>query len=299
MRPAVIAVVVLATAAASPRPASAGPGEDLDHARQAFRAKDCATVIKVAAPLIYPRSQLASTYDLIEARILLGVCYYENTQREDARREFEAVLALQPDKSLDTLLFSADAVRFFTDVKSDADLRAQRDAELRRREDETERRAEALRNAVVFEKRSYGVNFVPFGAGQFQNRQTGKGLAFAATEVLTGGASAVIFGYLAAKYGFVGVVSLADGPSVRRLQQIEVGTGVAFLGIYALGVVDALVHYKPTSRIQADESLAPELMKARGHAPAPRPRTSLLDRIHVLPIFVPAGAGVGLSLEDF
>ncbi len=297
MRPAVIAVVVLATAAASPRPASAGPGEDLDHARQAFRAKDCATVIEVAAPLIYPRSQLASTYDLIEARILLGVCYYENTQREDARREFEAVLALQPDKSLDTLLFSADAVRFFTDVKSDADLRAQRDAELRRREDETERRAEALRNAVVFEKRSYGVNFVPFGAGQFQNRQTGKGLAFAATEVLTGGASAVIFGYLAAKYGFVGVVSLADGPSVRRLQQIEVGTGVAFLGIYALGVVDALVHYKPTSRIQADESLAPELMKARG--PAPRPRTSLLDRIHVLPIFVPAGAGVGLSLEDF
>ncbi len=296
LAPVVVAVAVVAAAGV----AHAGPSQDLDKARQSFRSKDCSSVIKVAEPLIYPRSQLASTFDLVEARVLLGVCYYDANRREDARQEFEAVLALQPDKTLDTLLFSVDAVRFFDDVRADVEARARRDAELRKREDENRRIAEVLKNARTFEKRSYAVNFIPFGAGQFQNKHTGKGIALATSQALTGGASAGIFLYLAGKYGLVAKVPVVDGPFVRRLQQIEIGTGIAFLGLYALGVVDSLLNYKATVQVEADQDVLDLLDSSRPRAPArPKPPRSLRERIHVGPVLLESGAGLGISLEDF
>lgn len=288
MRRQVTLALLLASATAL-----AGPTEDLNKARDAYRVKDCATVIKSAEPLIYPRSQLANSYDIVEARLLLGLCYYEGNRREDARQEFEALLALEPEKTLDTLLYSADAIRFFDDVRADVEARAQRDAELRAREEESRRIAEALKNARTFKRSSYAVNFVPFGAGQFQNGHTGKGLALASSQILTGGVSAGIFLYLGFKYGLVAKVPVEDGIFVRRLQQVEIGTGLLFLGLYAVGVVDALLNYKATVQIEADDAVL-DLMNKK-----PPPKTSLRERIHFTPMLLEGGAGIGITLEDF
>ncbi len=273
--------------------AVAGPTEDLNKARDAYRLKDCATVIKSTEPLIYPRSQLANSYDIVEARLLLGLCYYDGNRREDARQEFEALLALQPDKTLDSLIYSADAIRFFDDVRADVEARAKRDAELRAREDESRRIAEALKNARTFKRSSYAVNFVPFGAGQFQNGHNGKGLALAASQIVTGGVSAGIFLYLGFKYGLVAKVPVEDGLFVRRMQQVEIGTGLVFLGLYAVGVVDALLNYKATVQIEADDAVL-EIMNKK-----PTPKTSLRERIHVTPMLLDGGAGLGITLENF
>jgi hypothetical protein len=91
-------------------------------------------------------------------------------------------------------------------------------------------------------------------------------------------------------------VPAVDVPTVRQLEQIEIGAGIAFFAIYALGVVDSLLHYKPRVQIEGDDSLLP----LPPDVPA-KPRagkTSLLDRIHLAPIAVRGGAGIGLIWEN-
>ena len=97
----------------------------------------------------------------------------------------------------------------------------------------------------AYERQPYFVNFVPFGAGQFQNGARGKGTGFAIAEGATGAASAGIFVYLASKYGLAGEVPIEDSLQVRSLQRIEIATGVAFFALYAAGIVDSLRHHEP------------------------------------------------------
>lgn len=106
------------------------------------------------------------------------------------------------------------------------------------------------RTAGVYVRQPYFVNFVPFGAGQLQNGDRGKGYALAVGEAVTATVSASAFVYLTSKYGVSGTVAIEDGASVRRLQQVEVGTGVAFFALYAYGVVDALRHYEPYREVR-------------------------------------------------
>jgi hypothetical protein len=104
-----------------------------------------------------------------------------------------------------------------------------------------------------------------------------------------------VFLYLAGKYGLNAKVPTPEVPGVRQLQQLEIGTGVAFFAIYAWGVVDALLHYKPTVQIEGDDSLLPPLPSDKA-APRKPAKTSVLDRLHLHPIVVPDGTGIGLGL---
>ncbi|HTJ46320.1 MAG TPA: hypothetical protein VL463_29650 [Kofleriaceae bacterium] len=87
------------------------------------------------------------------------------------------------------------------------------------------------------------VDFIPFGAGQLQNGQRGKGLAFAIAEGATAATSAGIWLYLDRHYED-GRVPADEALRSQRLQRIEIGTGVAFLALFALGVADALAHHE-------------------------------------------------------
>lgn len=291
-----IAALIVAAAAGS---AAASPSQELVQARQAFREHDYDSAAKLTTYLLYPDERLAAPVDLVEAHVILGASNFESGRRAEAKREFEKALQIQPEKVLTDMLFSEGAIRLFDETKADIEARARRDAELRKIADERERIRRYRESLVVVERRSFSVNFVPFGAGQFQNKQPTRGLLFAASEGLTGGASVGIFVYLAGKYGLSNApVPTPDIPTVRGLEQIEVGAGIAFFAIYAWGVVDALLHYKPRVQIEGDDSLlpppstdAPDTRKRPG-------RTSLLDRIHLAPIATPGGAGIGLVWED-
>jgi hypothetical protein len=86
-------------------------------------------------------------------------------------------------------------------------------------------------------------------------------------------------------------VAITDGPRVRRLQQIEIGTGIGFFALYAWGVYDAIRHYKPRRQIQGDDSLIPpEILN-----PTKTKRTSF----HIAPMLSPDGVGVGLGWESY
>src|SRR5262249_4426861 len=107
-----------------------------------------------------------------------------------------------------------------------------------------------------------------------------------------------IWFYLVSKYGIRSdKVPLIEGPRVLALQQIEIGTGLAFLGIYVLGVIDARVHYKPATLIKGDPSLLPPSLQGP-EKPSKPERTSLRERIHLVRMLTPNGVGVGIGWEN-
>jgi hypothetical protein len=295
---AVIALIIAAVTATTE--ASASPAQDLEQARQAFRQHDYDSARKLATFLLYPDEKLALPADLVEAHVILGASNFETGHRLEAKTEFEKALQIQPDKSLTDLLFTEGTIRLFDEAKADIEARAERDTQLRKLADERERIRKYKESLVVVERHSFGINFAPFGAGQFQNKQPVRGVLFAAGEGVTGGISVGIFLYLSSKYGLIAQVPVVDGPGVRQLQQVEIASGVAFFAIYAWGVVDALLHYKPRVQIEGDDTLLPPLRDLPPDAakkPPPK-KTSMLDRLHVRPMIAPDGAGVGLTWEN-
>jgi hypothetical protein len=117
---------------------------------------------------------------------------------EEARALFRRLLLGQRDYEPDPLRVPPDVVNFFIDTRTQmreelkqADMEAARREELRRSQAAAEKaRQEAwlaklrvmAENEVVTERYSRWVALVPFGAGQFQNRQTELGWFFLTTE---------------------------------------------------------------------------------------------------------------------
>jgi tetratricopeptide (TPR) repeat protein len=300
IRSRALAVAAAAAVASLASPAGASPTQDLDRARQSFREHDYDSARKLATFLLYPDEKLAQPVDLVEAHVILGASDFETGHRAEAKIEFEKALQIQPEKALTDMLFSEGAIRLFDETKADIEARARRDAELRKIADEQERIRKYRESLVVVERRSFGVNFVPFGAGQFQNKQPTRGILFAAGEGITAGISASVFVYLAGKYGFNAAVPTSEVPGARQLQQIEIAAGAAFYALYAWGVVDSLLHYRPRVQVEGDDSLLPPASAggAGTGAPKPRPKSSARQRLHLGPIVAPSGAGIGLTWEN-
>ena len=281
-------------------PARATPAEDLERARAAFRRAEYAAAIPILSSLLYPRPRLARVDELVEAHVLLGASAFETGDRATAGREFDEAIYLQGDLALEPVLFSPAAVELFDERKTAIAERNRLEAEKARLAAEAEAYQRMLQSLVVVEKRDYYVNFIPFGAGQFQNGQRGKGLAFAAAQGLTGGISAGIWLYLVGSYGGVtgGKVPPEDADSVRTLQQLEIATGVACIGLMAWGVVDSLIYYRPSVARKPDESaLPPELRKRLEPARKPTPSPEGPTSFRIAPTPLPGGAGVTLGWE--
>lgn len=282
-------VAVVALACPLLRVVSAAPSDELEEARALFQRGDFGGAIPKLNYLLYPEARLSALQDLVEAHLLLGVAYYETGDRAAAAREFEETLFLDGDAALDPNIFSEGAVKFFEDTKEDLEGRFEREAEMRRLAEERDRYRRALENLVVIEKRPYYVNFIPFGAGQFQNGHTRKGIFFFVSQAVLGGTSAGIFLWQWGKYGIGGSVPPLEQPTVRNLQTVQVITGSLALGIMAWGIIDALIYYKPTQRTAADPSLLPDDFVPPG-APAP-------TSFRLIPFASPEGGGVSLSWE--
>ncbi len=298
---AVITLPIAALVIAALAPAAhATPAEDLDRARGAFRRGEHAAAIPILSSLLYPRPRLARVEDLVEAHVLLAASAFETGDRTTATREFDEALYLQGDLTLEPVLFSAAAVELFDSRKDAIAERNLLEAEKAKLAAESEAYQRMLASLVVVEKRDYYVNFIPFGAGQFQNGQRGKGIGFFAAQGVTGGISAGIWLYLVGSYGGVtgGKVPTEDADTVRLLQQLEIGAGVACIGLMAWGVVDSLIYYRPSVVRKPDESaLPPELRKKLKPATgAERPRTPATT-LHLAPTPLPGGAGLVLGWE--
>lgn len=299
-RALIILALALAAVSALPRPAAASPAEELEVARDAFRRRDWGSALPVLSSLLYPRPRLASLEDLFEAHLLLGMCAFESGDRGTATREFDEAIYLESERQLDTVLFSDAAVALYDERRTAITEKLKLEEEKRQLALEREQYRQMLAAMVVVEKRDYYVNFIPFGAGQFQNGQTTKGIVFATAQGVTGAVSAGIWMYLVGSYGLSGTVPDAEAAGVLRLQQIEIGTGAAFLVLVAAGVVDALYNYKPSIVRKPDESALPPHLRLKPDAPRPddpEPERRPPTTFRLMPTPLPGGAGVAMSWD--
>ena len=291
MRREVVLALLLAAGTAH-----AGPSDDLEKARIAFRQKDCSSARPKVTSVLYPDSTLADPNEEFEARVMLGACMVEAGEREAAKKEFEKAIRIKPREPLDPASYSDSARRLYDDTRADIENRAKKDEEIRKLQEQREA-LEAYRKSLrIYRETPYSVNFLPFGFGQLQNGDTLKFALFGGGQLVTLGTSAGIWYYLVNKYGIRSdQVPTNDGPTVRRLQQVEIVAGVAFLGLYAWSVIDSLRHYESQKRVEGDEDLLKKIDE--GPAPAAK-KTSFRDRIKFGPILTPQGGlGIGLGWE--
>lgn len=288
------AAAALLVLGASVGRAAAAPAEDLDRARTAFRAGDCPAAVPTLTVLLYPTPQLATPAQLAEAHLLYGACLVGAGDNAAAGREFEEALFVESTLTLDPMLFSPDAIRVFEQTRTTVEARARQEAEARALAEEREKLRKYRESLVFYEVRPYSLNFVPGGVGQFQRGAIGRGLFFASTQLATAATSAGIWIYLVRKYGYGGTVPREDAAFARRLQQVEIGTGVAFLGLVAWGIVDSLIHYKPQVQVRGDDALL--VPPGPDAVPAHSPRTAPAARLDLGPTLVPGGGGLALTV---
>lgn len=298
MRVALIAAIIAIASVAQ-----AAPNDELDQARSAYRSAQYSRALPLFNALLYPPPpKLASKDELADAYLALGVCRYETGDPAGAKREFEQALSINSEIRIDPLIVTdPTAIDAFNETRVGLQDRIRAELDAKRKAEDRARLLAIRQSMVGVETHPLYLTFFPFGVGQFQNEDRAKGVFFAATEAATLITSASVWGYLVNTYGIRSTrVPLEDAQRVRSLQQLEIGTGFAFLGLYVLGVVDAYVHYKPQTRTAIDESVLPPelrgLLKPETAPPAKpkKPKTSF----HVVPMLTPDGAGIGLSWEN-
>jgi len=285
--------------------AAASTDQDLEEGARAYERGDFKQVIELIRPLLYPAIRLSGQQQVVQAYKLLGISYVFEKNRTAAARQFLALLSIRPGYRLDPLVDPAAAVELFEEVKKrNADKirqildRERREAE-RRRQQQHRRQAEADRlkllasqGRVVIERtvveHPYWINFIPLGAGQFQNGQRVKGFvvlgsqaALAALSLGTG--LGVYFGYSGRP------LNREEYDTARTLSVVQVASAALCGALVAYGIIDALVYHTPRSVTERRYRLEPR-------SPASAPVGAAKPSMFVVPSLGADGKSGGLGL---
>lgn len=230
---------------------------------------------------------------------LAGLAAFNLDRTDEARRNFQHLLRLEPDHELDPFRVPPPAIEFLEATRASMaeELDAIREQlEQRRVEDQaeaTERERErkeldqlraelAELNARVtervVERHHLLVNFMPFGLGQFQQGRHGVGIGLAVAQGALAATSVVAY---ASRWSLrENVTETVQGrigedpfertiwmlPAARREADelwavVQFATGAAFYLAWVYGVIDALIHHRDVVPI----SMAPPPEGPRFH----------------------------------
>ena len=200
--------------------------------------------------------------DAVEAHRILGFSELKLGHEPAAREAFHDLLVQDPDYALDPFLVEPKMVEFFDAVKRASDPELAPIRERRRIEREQARAAEEaarVPRVVRVREHLYLLNWMPFGAGQYQNGDRAKGTAIAAAEVTLAvvNLGAILFhNEIAEDRGRRCSPSQTAGCSrppytdsdrrlLSRTDAVKYVAAGLFWAVYAYGVVDAHLHYVP------------------------------------------------------
>lgn len=254
---------------------------------------DC---VKAFSGLIGAEPRQISDPDVLErARMYYAACLIGNGQTADAEEQMRAALRQNPTMRPDSLVFPGPVIDRFLQVKdalkvelaaaeakkreaarAAAAAAAARTAAEKRR---VARLEELASQEVQVEKNSRWVAAIPFGAGQFQNRDPLLGYLFLGSEVLLAGTAIgamVIQLDLNARADDDPPPDPADlNPKLDAAYQTMVISTWGFIGVAAVGVLQAQLAFVPELKRSVKKPLSPEL-----RPPAEKPGVSLLPVAH-------------------
>jgi hypothetical protein len=262
---------------------------------------------------------------LVELHKLAGLSAFNLHRQDEAERHVAALLRLDPDFSLDPFVYPPLAVAFVEKQRramaaeleflreqrrqreAAAKLAAEERAALARETEAQKRELEELSRQITVrtvEKHNVLVNFVPFGAGQFQEGRVGVGTGFAIAEgVLAIGS---IVGYFV--YGSLitsRTIQLDTFPGTQQTivqtgipasraneaqtwRVVKVTSGIGFYAVYVAGVLDALLHYQAEVVTTHVETVQPPASTS--------PAGPTLPRVELTPA-PPGSVGLGLGMR--
>ena len=293
----VVAAVAFGTLSVTTASVAATPADDFDSAKASFRTGDFNQVISLVTGLLYPPpAKLSAERDLIDAHLLLGVSYFQTGNRSAAAEQFEEALLIDFTLTISPPLFSTDASEFFSSEKKAFERKYKAEKELLEKREEAARLQYILDNMLVSERRLFYANFIPFGVGQFQNGDRGKGIFFLTSQIAMVGASTGLFTYQLLRYSD-GKVPRDEVDQVETLQILQVSTGALAIGLMVAGILDAWYNYQPTVLRKPDKKLLEQWEKLREELPGRKKKTSALDTLKFLPTATDTSIGAAVFLE--
>jgi hypothetical protein len=212
VRKALIRLVALGAAALAvggrPPVAAADASSDVEKAHNAYVAHQYQDAEKRLLALLDVQTGVIDNPDAVaDARMYLGAVFVAEGKKDQAAEVFEALLLDRPDYQPDPLRVSLQAIDALIDARTRLRDRLEAiTAEKVRKTQEEKARVEAERQReasrlvmleklaseeVVIEHNSRWKALLPFGAGQFQNRQRPLGWTLLASEGLFVAGSAV------------------------------------------------------------------------------------------------------------
>lgn len=261
MKSALVALVVLVATSAAAADPSRNPQGSLDQGRTAYDRGDYKRAVDTIKPLLYPSIELGTEEEVVAAHKLLALSYFFVNKQKEAEEEVTSLLALRPTYQLDPIVDPPVAVRFFEDVRRrqsdrinalkkrelEESQRAHKEEE--RRLAEARARAERIYVDRVVEKHSRLIALLPFGAGQAQNGQTGKAIAFGVSEGVLAAASIVSYFTLQYRYPVNPTTGHQQFPASEQntataLITLQLAAGAAFWATVAWGILDAQLLFK-------------------------------------------------------
>jgi len=226
---------------------------------------DCAGTLR---PWLAREPALADE-DAVEAWRLLGIAEWHLGDQDQARAAFVNLLSVDPDYTLDPFLVPPPIVEFFDRVKREHEAALAPLRERKRELREQQRLADEAKRKLLQEEvpptkiirvqeRIYLFNWLPFGAGQFQNGQRAKGTAIAAGEVTAGlvnlGAF-VLHNQIAEDRSRLCTAGQpgcsrppytdSDRALLGRIEAVKYVSAALFWALYAYGVWDAHQNFVP------------------------------------------------------
>lgn len=280
------------------------PRREIEAVRSLFEAGSYKEALQRARAVL--ASQNFTDPERIELNRYAGLSAFNLAELIGAEDHLLRLLQLNPDYVLDPFAVPPATIQFFESLKQKhaetlslaRQQLALREEQLQRQKaaerqaaaaaaEESRRRLEQLsRQSTVerVEKRSMLVNFVPFGAGQFQQRRTGLGVALAATQGVLAATSVISYfaieslrecstitsdGYLPSAEHPDGKISfkLCRTPESRLPERnawslAKYATAAGFYTAYAYGVIDAIYHHEDEVVTRSTVELPPAPLKA-------------------------------------
>lgn len=248
-----------------------GAQEKLRQARANFDYRNYGPAADLAQELIDSRA-LERTSDQIETYRILGLSRFFQGRTEEARIAFINLLSLDPDFQLDPFYVPPQAVAFFERVRADNQSLLQPIRERRRAAQEALRQEEEARARLLNQgqaaqpqiireqvvRPSPAVALLPFGVGQFQNGDTGLGVAFAVTEAVAAITSVSCYVWVESQRSSSGYFPSSVYSTAVTVRDVQIATGIAFFVLWAGGAVEAVLNLKAPTVVRVPESPAPE-----------------------------------------
>ena len=252
-----------APATERPLPEALPAGERLLLAQKAFRNIQFGRLRGLLEPLFSPEVIISRGQGRLEARALLGTGLFFEAGGDDpeadaalrgaAEAQFLALLRESPDYELDPLAYPTSVVEFFelTKQKHAPELEARRGAS----QDQVPPSAGLTSIYIerVVRRRNWGLNFMPFGVGQFQNGDDIKGTLLGAGQAAALTTNVAAFVWAQSIWRDVGGVFPRDatgsrpGSQAQTVENLEAAMYISlgvFAALYAWSVADGLLLYE-------------------------------------------------------